>query len=201
MSASYEHAAAYALERLENELSPNLYYHSLFHTLSEVLPAVRYLAENEGLTGETFTTLMVAAHYHDIGFIVKYEDHESASAEIALEFLPKFGFSSEQIQTIRGIILATHLPQTPKTILEKIMADADLDVLGAPNFMARNRDLRRELEAQGNQIDDLRWYRGQVNFIRSHHYWTATARVWRGPQKERNLAELEKLLVETQERV
>jgi uncharacterized protein len=118
-----------------------------------------------------------------------------------LEILPQLGFSPEQLNIIRGIILATHLPQTPQTILEKIMADADLDVLGAPNFMARNKDLRRELEAQGKQIDDLQWYQGQVNFIRNHRYWTGTARVWRGSQKQRNLFDLEKLLLETQERV
>lgn len=201
MPADYKRAKDYALERLAQDLSPQLLYHSLYHTRDEVLPAVRYLAEQEGVVGDTFEVLMTAAFYHDIGFIVQYQDHETASAMIAAKVLPQYGFSTDQLEIIQGIIMATRLPQSPNTMLEKIMADADLDVLGKPDFLPRNRDLRRELEAQGHCIDDLQWYTGQVNFLKSHQFKTRTARVWRGPQKRRNLIELEKLLRKSQEKV
>ena len=201
MSADYESAKGYALKRLAQDLSPQLFYHSLYHTRDEVLPAVEYLAENEGVVGDAFQVLMTAAFYHDIGFTIQYEDHEIASAIIAAEVLPNFGFSSDQLKIIHGIIMATRLPQTPDTMLEKIMADADLDVLGKPDFLPRNQDLRRELEAQGRCIDDLHWYTGQVNFLKSHQFKTRTARVRRGPQKQRNLIELEKLMLKSQEKV
>lgn len=201
MPADYESAKGYALERLAQDLSPQLFYHSLYHTRDEVLPAVRYLAENEGVVGDAFQVLITAAFYHDIGFIVQYEDHEIASAIIAAEVLPNFGFSADQLKIIHGIIMATRLPQTPETMLEKIMADADLDVLGKQDFLTRNQDLRRELEAQGRCMNDLEWYTGQVNFIKSHQFKTKTAREWRGPQKQLNLVKLERLLLQSQEKV
>ena len=201
MPADYKSAKDHALERLAQDLSPQLFYHSLYHTRDEVLPAVRYLAEQEGVVGDTFQVLMTAAFYHDIGFIVQYQDHETASAMIAAKALPQYGFSTDQLEIIQGIIMATRLPQSPNTLLEKIMADADLDVLGKPDFLSRNQDLRRELEAQGHCIDDLEWYTGQVNFLKSHQFKTRTARERRGPQKQRNLAELEQLLLQSQEKV
>jgi uncharacterized protein len=201
MPADYKSAKDHALERLAQDLSPQLFYHSLYHTRDEVLPAVRYLAEQEGVVGDTFQVLMTAAFYHDIGFIVQYQDHETASAMIAAKALPQYGFSTDQLEIIQGIIMATRLPQSPNTLLEKIMADADLDVLGKPDFLSRNQDLRRELEAQGHCIDDLEWYTGQVNFLKSHPFKTRTARERRGPQKQRNLAELEQLLLQSQEKV
>jgi len=201
MSADYERAKGYALERLAQDLSPQLFYHSLYHTRDEVLPAVRYLAGEEDVVGDALQLLMTAAFYHDIGFTVQYENHENASVAIAEKVLPQLGFSPDQLEVIRGIILATRLPQSPKTLLEKIMADADLDMLGKPDFLPRNQDLRKELEAQGRCISDLQWYTGQVNFLKSHQFKTRTAHVWRGPQKERNLIELEKLLLKSQEKV
>jgi uncharacterized protein len=201
MHADYESAKSYALKRLAQDLNPQLFYHSLYHTRDEVLPAAQYLGEKEGVIGDAFQVLMTAVFYHDIGFTMQYENHENASAAIAIEVLPRYGFSPDQVAVIHGIIMATRLPQTPDTLLEKIMADADLDVLGKPDFLPRNQDLRRELEAQGRFINDLQWYSGQVNFIRNHQYWTATARQWRGPQKQRNLIELEQLLIQSQEKV
>ena len=49
---------------------------------------------------------------------------------MAKEELPKFGLSEKDIELICGMIMATKIPQNPKTKLEKIIADADLEYLG-----------------------------------------------------------------------
>ena len=126
----FEAARQYALDRLQRELSLLVTYHSLAHTVDEVAPAADHLAALEGVTGEDLLLLRTAALYHDVGFVEQHHDHEAGSARIAAAVLPGFGYAPAQIQAIVGMILATQLPQTPHTLLEQIMADADLDILG-----------------------------------------------------------------------
>jgi uncharacterized protein len=140
--------------------------------------------------------LQTAAWYHDLGFIEKRAGHEAVSARIASEVLPGFGYSAEQLQIILGIIRATVLPQSPVTILEQIMSDADLDVLGREDYMRLNGELRRELAFFGQESTDEAWYVGQLEFLGSHKYFTASAHSLRDPGKVQNAAEVQRILTE-----
>jgi hypothetical protein len=42
------------------------------------------------------------------------------------------------------LIMVTRLPQTPNSLLEEIIADADLDSLGRADFQVRYEALRRD---------------------------------------------------------
>jgi uncharacterized protein len=194
MPPDYEAAKAFALGRLEYDLSPQLFYHSLDHTRREVVPAAERLASIEGLRGEDFQILITAACFHDVGFTAQYDGHEGASVRIAADILPAFGFMPVEVDLISRAILATRLPQSPANLLEEILVDADLDVLGKEDFFSRSKDLQRELEAIGRGMDDVQWYTSQVKFLKGHTYWTAAARDLRDAQKQRNIADLERLL-------
>jgi len=185
--SNFEHARAYALQRLERELPTALTYHSLAHTRDDVAPATRRLATIVGVSGEQRVLLHTAAYYHDIGFVMQRIDHEAIGARIAAETLPSFGYSPAQIEIIHGMIMATKLPQSPRTTLEQLMADADLDALGRTDFITRNQALRDELAAYGAHWDDLAWAHEQLCFVGSHQYWTEAARQVRGAQKRRNI--------------
>lgn len=198
MAPDYKAARAYALHRLEEDLSPQLFYHSLDHTRHEVVPAADRFASREGLVGEDLQLLRTAAFFHDVGFVVQYDGHESASKRIAEEVLPTFQFTPEQVDVVCRAIMATRLPQSPTNLLEEILVDADLDVLGKKNFFPRSKDLQRELDAQGRGSDDLHWYATQVKFLKGHTYWTAAARDLRNAQKQRNIDHLERLLKNSQ---
>jgi len=176
-----------ALDRLEHELPPHLCYHSLRHTRDDVALAVERLAEMEGIDGRPLQLLRTAAAYHDIGFVEQYADHEARSVHIATETLPHFGFGSEDIRAVTGMIWATKLPQQPRTVLEELLADADLDSLGRDDFFATSLSLRAEMAARGQLIDHARWFARQISFLRSHRYWTPSARSLRDPQKQRNV--------------
>ena len=193
---NFEQAKQYALRRLEKELSVGLYYHGLSHTSDDVVLAVANFAKCEAIKGEDLDLLLTAAWFHDLGFIEARAGHEAAGARIALEVLPGFGYSEELVQIAKGIILATLVPPSPKTILEEIMADADLDVLGRDDFMFRNNNLRRELAFFGQDFTDTQWFSGQLKFIESHVYFTATARKLRNEVHAQNVAELKKKLKE-----
>ena len=185
--SNFEHAKAYALQRLERELPAALTYHSLAHTRDDVAPATLWLAAIAGVSGEQRMLLHTAAYYHDIGFVLQRADHEMIGARIAAETLPSFGYSPAQIEIIHGMIMATRLPQSPRNLLEQLMADADLDALGRTDFITRNQALRDELAAYGAHWDDLGWCREQLYFLEAHHYWTDAAQQVRGEQKRRNV--------------
>ena len=118
-----------------------------------------------------------------------------SAAQVGYFFaLPAFGYRPEQIAAIQGMIMATRLPQTPCTLLEQIIADADLDLLGCDEFIERNYDLRREMAAYGQVMADEAWYTGQLDFLRSHQYFTASANALRAEGKKRNARWLGEML-------
>ena len=194
----FEAARQYSLKRLQRELSPLIKYHSLAHTLNEVAPAAEQVAALEGVTGEDLLLLRTAAFYHDLGFVEQHHDHEDGSVRIAMAALPGFGFGSVRIEVIDGIILATQLPQKPHTLLEQIMADADLGILGQPDYLSRNAALREELAAFGSMMTDTQWYGSQLKFIREHRYFTTSARQLYDAQKQINIAAMAALLAQSQ---
>ena len=187
---SFNQAKQYALQRLEQELPRGLYYHGINHTRYDVVPAVERLAEMEGVRDEARLLLLTGAWFHDLGFVEQALHHELIGARIAMQVLPTFGYTNIEAEVVRWIILATALPQSPNTLEEQIMADADLDVLGREDFMPRNEALRKELALAGKTFTDLEWLRSQLKFVESHNYFTEAARKLRGDRKRLNIAEL-----------
>ncbi|MDR3575242.1 MAG: HD domain-containing protein [Anaerolineaceae bacterium] len=196
----FEKARNYVLDRLKNEISSNLTYHNLGHTESEVVPAAERMAITEKVNDEDHLLLLTGAYYHDLGFIRQRQDHESISIQLAEQSLPGFGYSDAQVAVVVGIIKATRLPQSPTTLLEKIMADADMDDLGHENFWKRSSDLRRELENYGTKYSDEEWYTYQLQLLQTHKYFTNSERVLRNTAKEQHIVELGRLLEEAKQR-
>lgn len=185
-----ERAIQYVSGRLETELSKKLLYHGIAHTRDDVVLAAERLAVLEGVSEEDCLLLKTAAWFHDIGFIERYTDNERISVSIAGEVLPSFGYSPNQIKQVNGIIMATRLPQSPKNLLEEIMCDADLDLLGRDDFWDKNVALRTELELFGTKLTDREWCLRQLEFLRTHHYFTHSAQCLRGAGKERYYQEM-----------
>jgi uncharacterized protein len=192
----FERARRYALKRLESELPSNLLYHSVAHTRDDVLPAAERLAAMEGVEGEDLLLLRTAVLFHDIGFVEQGTNHEGIGARVAAQVLPSFGYQPEQIEVIKAIIMATELPQSPHTLLEKIMADADLDVLGRKDFLSKNQALRAELNHSGTQPSDEEWFSSQLEFLHEHRYFTAAARTLRSKGKQKNIERFGKLFAQ-----
>lgn len=192
----YDAAVQYAIDRLEKELPIELCYHDIRHTVDEVMPAAMKLAQVYDVSTEERALLRVAAAFHDTGFIYNPVGHEVISARIAAQRLPNFGFNNRQIEQVMGIILSTRIPQSPNGLLEEIMADADLDILGREDFFEYNELLRCERLILGNWQSPCEWYEEQVGFLEKHRYFTGAARRLRDPIKNQNLARLHQLLEE-----
>lgn len=168
-------------------------YHDRAHTFSVVVPAARRLALEEGVDRATLVLVTVAACFHDLGFLEAYEGHEDVSRRMACETLPRFGFVPAQVDAVAGMIEATRLPQRPRTLAERVVADADLVVLGRHDFLTFNRRLRAEVERHRGPMSDAAWYEAQLTFLESHRYFTRTAQRMLGPREELNRVQLRAL--------
>lgn len=193
---NYEQAIEHALRRLQSESPPSLYYHCAWHTEGDVLPAVRRLAQLAGVAPHEQRLLEIGAAYHDIGHLRSWREHETISIEIMTDALPRFGFSPTDIQRVAAMILATRMPQSPTNEIEQLLADADLDVLGRPDFLDTSKALWRELTALGRDQNWTQWMESQLRFLRSHHYFTDAAKTLREPGKQQNIALLESLILQ-----
>jgi uncharacterized protein len=190
----YDAARQYVFERLERESDSRLSYHTLAHTRDDVLPAAERLATSEGIGVDDLLLLRTAVLYHDIGYTVGRVEHELIAVRIAALTLPTFGYQPAHISTIDALIMATRLPQAPQNLLEQIIGDADLDLLGREDFLDRNAELRQELQAFGDTTSDRDWFSEQLTFLTQHRYWTATATRLRNEQKARNITALTRRL-------
>lgn len=190
----YKSAKQYALDRLSRELLPIYTYHSLSHTRDFVIPNLEMLADQEGINGDQRSLAVTAAAFHDLGFTLHYDDHESASIAIARQTLAGMGFSEDQLSVIHGLITATRLPQQPKTFLEKLLVDADMFVLGMDSFLDQNGKLRSELANIGKPFTDEQWYRAQLSFVTQFQFFTPSARALGNSQKLKNVSALAQLL-------
>lgn len=172
--------------RLTSELPDYLTYHHAAHTLDEVVPVALMLADAEGLGGREREVLFAAALLHDIGYTRTTQDHEAASAAMAAEILPSYGFGPAQVAAVERLILATRVGHRPETLSEAIIADADLDVLGRTDFWHRSRALQREMAALGLDHEDRAWIEIQQRFLGGHTYHTLSARARGGAGKTAN---------------
>jgi predicted metal-dependent HD superfamily phosphohydrolase len=180
---------------MERDLSPQLYYHSLKHSRDDVLPAAERLGRAQVIGDEELLLLKTAAAYHDSGFLQTYEDHETCGIAIASHVLPAFGYSGPQLDVIRNLIAATRLPQRPSTLLEELICDADLDLLGRVDFIPLNAVLLEERRVYNHAPPTLRaWYIDQIEFLESHRFFTPAAIQSRQAGKMKNLALLKSAL-------
>jgi len=174
------------LSRLENELDPRLGYHNIIHTL-DVLEQAEVLAKQEKVTDDHDVLLLkTAAVFHDSGFLFVYKNHEEKSCEIASEYLRNV-FSEEDIKKVCGMIMATKIPQTPNTLLEQIICDADLDYLGRDDFEPISQNLYKEFIVFKIIPEDIIWDHIQIKFFESHHYFTGTSISKRNGEKLKHL--------------
>lgn len=180
----------HVLNMLKKELSLSLTYHNIDHTL-DVTRQCMSIAKAEGIEDEqTLLELEIAALYHDTGFIHIYINHEEKGCELATAQLPAFGVTKKMIRNICSLIMATKVPQMPKTHLEEIICDADLDYLGRNDFFTVGEKLRRELMAYKMIKSNKEWEAKQWSFLQMHKYFTKSSQQQRTAIKLLNMKKL-----------
>ncbi len=189
----YDDLEEIILNKLEKELPSNMHYHDLKHTI-DVVTQVELIGREEKISDEEMLIIKTAALFHDLGFTLTYEDHENNSILLAKNILPDYGYNKEQIEEIVNLINHTKHPPRPKTLLEKIMCDADLDYLGRIDFIPVSENLYKELKAYNRVKNHNEWNKMQIRFIENHQYFTGTARRLRNVNKNKQLEKLRQLI-------
>ncbi len=187
-NADFATAEKHIVEMLESKM-PHHHYHNIDHVY-DVLTAAEVIGDQEQLTAEERSLLRIAALLHDSGFIHSPKNHEESGAELAREILPTYGLSAEQIDSICGMIMATRIPQSPTTKLEKILCDADLDYLGRDDFYEIGGRLLLELKEAGVVETEREWNLVQKTFLESHRYHTPFSKRNREGMKHNHLQEI-----------
>ena len=163
------------LKLLLEGLDPRLTYHSAAHT-EDVLQQLERIAAAEGLTDTRLLLLMrIAAIFHDTGFLRTYKGHEAQSCIIMLEMIEPELLDVSEIEMIKGMIMATKIPQLPHTLPEMIICDADLDYLGRDDFDKISNSLKNEFLTYNVIKNEEEWNHLQINFFESHQYFTPTS--------------------------
>ncbi len=181
------------LDMMEQNLPDKLYYHNIKHTI-DVVTEVELIGWAEGLCEEDILILKLAGLFHDSGHIISYNDHEFHGTLLAKKMLKRYNYSEEILTKVCDLILATKFPPNPKSIMEKVICDSDLDYLGRTDFIPVSSKLYDELKDRDMVGSFSEWNMKQLDFIRKHQYYTDTAQNLREVNKNNQIERLERLL-------
>ncbi len=182
-----DNAKAFVTNLFKEKLSENYLYHNYTHT-EEVADTCLEIAEQSKLTDNEIEILLLAAWFHDTGYIFSADDHEEKSVQIMEEFLEGQKYNKEKISEVANLILSTEYNREPQNIIEKIIKDADLVHIGKDKFEDKGKLLRREWELLFNRkFSDLEWQKTQLDFLTDKKFYTEYARKKFGARLIKNI--------------
>lgn len=185
----------YISQLFKDSLSHLYLYHNIEHT-KQVVAACKTISQDMNLEEEQWEKLLVAAWFHDAGYIKGRENHENRSMKIAADFLKENGKSEDFITEVNYIIAATEKSFAPQTTLQKIIRDADFMNLGSPNYFTNCEKLRKEWQdTEQTRFSDSEWNQENLTFLESVHvYYTEYGKENLAPIKRENIAKIRKYL-------
>ena len=152
-----------------------------------VMRDAHFLASKLNISEPDLELMRVAICFHDYGFISGPENHEERGCLSARQVLPRVGFTDSELDIICGMIMATKIPQSPKTLLEQIVCDADLFYLGTQYYFQIAKLFEVELTNLGVLKDNKQWNQIQTRFLENHNYHTNVAKDLLNDDKKQTL--------------
>ncbi len=190
-----EQSENFVSKLLKDKLSNSYTYHNFNHTF-DVVAAVTTLADSKNISSSDKEILLIAAWFHDTGYIKGCSNHEDCSIVIASDFLLENGKSTDYIEKVAGLIKATKKEYVPQTLSEKIIKDADYYHILNDDYIFSCEGLRNEWEnIEGKSFTDKDWAVENLNFLTNiHRFYTDYALENWQPLKEKNIKRLQKKL-------
>ncbi|MGO4904357.1 Pycsar system effector family protein [Flavobacterium sp. W20_MBD1_R3] len=188
-----EQAKEFVEKLFKDKLSSLYTYHNLNHTI-DVVAAVNTLIAAENLDPSDKEIVLLAAWFHDTGFITGCDNHEENSVLIVTDFLKEKEKSADYLAKVSGLIRSTIDGYIPVTLLEKIIKDADYCHLSSDQYAITCNALRLEWQNEDRKTySDTEWAHENLDFLENkHHYYTDFAlKNWQ-PLKEINILKLQK---------
>ncbi len=193
MSNFVEKTKLFATDLLTNKLDPKFLYHNLRHT-QRVVKNTKELLDFYKLNEKEEEQLLIASWLHDTGYTKGHENHEMQGCDIAKDFLTGLGYGSENIQSVTDLIMATKRHYEPKSLLEKIIRDADSSHFGNDTYFETTEHLREELALLGiADFNQSQWRNENIKMFESEQcFYTEYAQEHWQPVKRKNLKKLKK---------
>ncbi len=183
-------AENYAKSFIIKHVSPEYTYHNVDHTIN-VVKSAKEIAANFDISKEETEILLLAAWFHDTGYDKGSVNHEERSVNHAKAYLSKADYPLDKIEKVSACIMATKMPQSPQSLLERMLCDADLSHLGQNNYWSTCSSLRQEMSTTRNiEMTDQEWIDFEIDFIKKQHYYTFVARKLYDKKKDKHIRQL-----------
>lgn len=193
-SETISEAARVVAEVMGKELSPDYSFHNMTHTL-EVVKNTAAIAEGMQLNFDDTHTVLMAAWFHDLGYIQGGASHEQRGAEMAAGFLRAKHVEEPQVEAVMRCIMATRFPQNPEDLPSQVLCDADLLHLAGKGYKDKLNALRQEWEFFDQQVySDEVMVRMNIEFLNSHQFHTTWCRENFDKGKKKNIRKMESWL-------
>jgi uncharacterized protein len=184
-------AEKFVREFLSENLPEEMHFHNEGHAL-DVANAVNEIGIASSVGDVSMEVVEVAAWFHDTGYCFEYGGHENSSIDIADKFLSSEKCSTSFINEVLTCIRATRFPQTPDTLLEQIICDADLYHLSKKNYFEYATRLRTEWSLVLHKtFTDRDWHLQNLQLLCEHRYHTGYGQQILERRKQRNIEILE----------
>jgi predicted metal-dependent HD superfamily phosphohydrolase len=174
-------------------------FHNLYHT-QEVVRAAEIIGLKSELTDDELESVLIAAWLHDIGYEQGSQDHEAVAADRARKMLQEAGAPVKKINDVVEAIESTKMPQQPKSIVGKVLCDADLFHLSTEKCDENGHKLRDEWKSLGfKDMEDDEWAHFNLQFMESHRYHTSYGQDVLEEGKKKNIKRLRKMMTEDED--
>jgi predicted metal-dependent HD superfamily phosphohydrolase len=184
---------AYAENLFQHTAFENRAFHNLQHTL-DVVKAAEEVGLQSAMSEDELESVIIAAWLHDIGYVDGAQDHELKASVKAKELLALWGAPYKKIMEVTEAIMATKVPQQPKSLIGKVLCDADLYHLSTDQCQRKSDKLREEWELVMNKtMTEEEWVQSNVEFMENHHYHTPYGQAVLQQGKKKNIKKLRKL--------
>ncbi len=179
-------AEEYIFNLFKEKLPSDYVYHNYNHTI-ETVKACKKLSKSYNLTNRDYEVLMLAAWFHDTGYITTYDNHEEESVKFMKEYLSG-NYPEEEIREIAALILSTKYQAIPDGSMQEILHDADYINLGRKSFDRRADLLRIEWERiLQKSYTEEEWANIQLQFLIDTSFKTEEAVLNYNETREQNI--------------
>lgn len=183
----------FVTELFSRRTLPFLKYHNFQHTES-VVDHANEIAIHYAINDSEKFCLITAAWFHDTGHLFnELAEHEQTGVDLMTSFLKSFSIEEDIIWKISDCIMATRIPSDPKTMIEKILCDADTYHFGTKEFRLTDPIVYEEMEARLHVQIENKTYKS-IRLLESHRFFTDYCQDLLNKGKEENIAFLKHAL-------
>lgn len=181
-----DEAREYVFDLLNTKLSTDLIYHSKDHTL-EVMKNAEIIGKHSDLNEDDLNILRMSTLFHDIGFIDVYDGHEEKGVTQVEKFLRGKHIDESIIKEVSYAIRSTKVPQSPKSLISKVLCDADLmNMSFEKDYLKDVESLRKEwINCGKGHFKEEDFFQVSLDFFKTHEFHTDYGKKVLKPKKEK----------------